>query len=63
MGVLISIYSRTKKRAMLNILLFCVGIVAVLGLTSIFFFERLRIDDFIIDGLLVYFLFFKKIKR
>ena len=117
MGVLISIYSSTKKKAMLNILPFCIGmlityyfvahvtngvysdvfiagwtafafvspllayftwmakedgvfpkiirfgIIAVSALSSIVFFDRLRVDDFIIIGLLVYYLFIKKIKR
>ena len=117
MGVLISIYSSSKKKAMLNILSFSLGmlityyfvaqvtngvysdvyiagwtafalvspllayftwmakedgafskiislgIIVVSALTSIVFFDRLRIDDFIIIGLLVYYLFFKRIKR
>lgn len=116
-GVLISIYSSSKKKAMMNILPFCigmfityyavaiitngvyskiyiigwtlfalcspilgyftwmtkekgvfpkiigVGIVLVSILSSIIFFDRLRIYDFIIDGLLIYYLFFKKVKR
>ena len=40
-----------------------VGIVAVSVLSSIVLFDRLRFYDFIIDGILIYFLFFKKIKR
>lgn len=117
LGVLISIYSRSKKAAMLNVLPFCigmlityyftafvmnyvygsvfiigwtifalfsplfayfawmtkekglfpklisVGIVLVSVLSSIVLFDRLRVYDFIIDGILIYFLFFKKIKR
>ena len=39
------------------------GIVAVSAMSSILLFDRLRIYDFIIDGILIYFLFFKKIKR
>ncbi|MGI6180936.1 MAG: hypothetical protein ACOYIE_02525 [Agathobaculum sp.] len=116
-GVLISIYSRSKKKAMLNVFLFCIGmlityyfaafmtdgvysnlfvlgwtgfalcspvfaffawmtkekgilpkiisigIVSVSLLTSVIFFDRLRFYDFIINGILVYFLFFKKVKR
>ncbi len=116
-GTIISIYSQTKKAAMLNVLLFCigmlityyfvafitkgvysgafiigwsvfavftpimayftwmtkersvcskiisVGIVAVSFLSSIVFFDRLRIYDFVINAILIYFLFFKKIKR
>ena len=116
-GTLIAIYSPTKVRAMLNVLLFClgmlltyyvtavithgvygrsfiigwtvfalcspimalltwmtkergafpkviaVGIVAVSVLSSIVMFDRLRLYDVLIDGALVYFLFFKKIDR
>lgn len=116
-GVLISIYSSSKKKAMVNILPFClgmlityyfvafvtkgvysstmiigwtifaffspilayftwltkekgifpkiisVGIVLVSVLSSILLFDRLRFYDFIIDGIMIYFLFFKKIER
>lgn len=40
-----------------------VGIIAVSVLSSVILFDRLRIYDFIIDGALIYFLFFKKIAR
>ena len=117
MGTLISIYSRTAKQAMGNVLAFCLGmlltyyfaaalshgvysmkfiigwtvfalcspimayfawltkergifakivgagIVAVSILSSILLFDRLRIYDFLIDGMLIYFLFFKKVHR
>ena len=117
MGTLISIYSKTAKHAMGNVLAFClgmlvtyyfvaalsrgvysmqfiigwtvfalcspvmaffawqtkgrgvlakiisVGIVAVSVLSSILLFDRLRIYDFLIDGTLLYFLFFKKMNR
>lgn len=117
LGVIISIYSSSKKQAMLNILPFClgmlttyyfvafitkgvystnyiigwtvfallspifayftwlskekgifpkiisVGIVMVSVLSSIILFDRLRIYDFIIDGIMIYLLFIKKIKR
>lgn len=116
-GVLISIYSDTKKKAMMNILPFCigmlityyfvafiskgvyssiyiigwtvfaflspvlayftwmtkqngifpkiisVGIVLVSILSSIILFDRLRIYDYIIDGIMIYLLFFKKVQR
>lgn len=116
-GVLISINSETKKRAMLNIFPFCIGmlityyfvafisngvysmtyiigwtifafcspimayftwiskekgvfpvviklgIIIVSVLSSIIFFDRLRVYDFVIDAMLVYVLFFRKIKR
>lgn len=39
------------------------GIVLISVLSSILLFDRLRIYDIIIDGLLVFFLFFKKIDR
>jgi len=117
LGVILSIYSSSKKQAMLNILPFClgmlityyfvafitkgvystsyiigwtvfallspifayftwlskekgifpkiisVGIVMVSVLSSIILFDRLRIYDFIIDGIMIYLLFIKKIKR
>lgn len=117
LGVLISIYSDTKKKAMINILPFCIGMlityyaVAIIShgvyskdiivgwtvfalcspvmayfawmtkekgifpkvisvgiilfsvLSSIVLFDRLRVYDYIIDALLIYFLFFKKINR
>ena len=116
-GVLISIYSKTKKKAMLNIFLFCIGmlityylmaiitkgvygktmiigwsifafcspilayftwiskekgifpiiirlgIVTISVLSSMLLFDRLRIYDFLIDGLLIYYLFIKKVNR
>ena len=116
-GVLISIYSSSKKKAMLNIFLFCIGmllayyfvaiitnevynktiiigwtifaifspilayftwltkekgvfpklisisIVIVSILSSIVLFDKLRIYDFIINGILIYYLFFKDIRR
>ena len=117
LGVLISIYSCSKKKAMLNVFSFCIGmlityyfvayitrgvystsyiigwiifalcspifayfawmtkekgllpkiisfgIILVSILSSIILFDGLRIYDFLIDGLLIYYLFFKKIKR
>lgn len=116
-GVLISIYSSSKKRAMVNILPFfigmlityyfvafitngvysdffiigwsifalcspifayftwmakekgifpkiiSIGIILISILSSIVLFDRLRVYDFIIDVLLIYYLFFKKIER
>lgn len=116
-GVIISVYSSSKKKAMINIFPFCIGmliayyivailtngvysdvyiigwtvfalaspvmayfawmtkekglfpkvisavIVAVSVLSSIVLFDRLRIYDFIIDGILIYILFLKKIER
>lgn len=117
LGTLISIYSKTKKLAMLNVLPFCIGmlityylvafitkgvyssifiigwtifalcspifayftwmtkesgifpkiisigIILVSILSTIILFNRLRIYDFVINGILIYYLFFKKIKR
>jgi len=117
LGVLISIYSKTKKSAMKNILPFCLGMlityyfvafiskgvysnIFIIGWTifafcspilaylawmtkekgvfpkiisiciilvsitsSIVLFDRLRFYDFIINGILVYYLFFKRIER
>ena len=116
-GVLISIYSKTKKKAVQNILPFCIGmlityyfvafiskgvyssifiigwtifafcspilayftwitkekgvfpkiisigIISISILSSVILFDRLRVYDFIIDGLMMYYLFFKKIER
>lgn len=116
-GVLISIYSRTKKRAILNIFPFCIGmlityyfvafitngvysnifiigwtifafcspilayftwmakeqgifskilsigIILVSILTTKILFDKLRFYDFIINGIMIYYLFFKKIER
>ena len=117
LGVLISIYSSSKKKAMLNIFPFCIGmpityyfvayitkgvysniyiigwtifalcspifayftwitkekgifpkiisigIILVSLLSSIILFDRLRIYDFIINGIMIYYLFIKKIER
>ncbi len=116
-GVIISIYSNSKRKAMINIFLFCIGmllayyfvavitngvynktiiigwfifalispilayftwmtkekgvfpkvisisIVIVSILSSVVLFDRLRFYDYIINGLLIYYLFFKDIKR
>ena len=116
-GILISIYSKTKKKAMLNIFPFCigmlityyfvafisngvysnafilgwtifafcspvlayftwmtkekgifpkiisVGIVFVSIVSTIVLFDRLRFYDFIINGIMIYYLFFKKLER
>jgi len=40
-----------------------IGIVMVSVLSSVLLFDRLRFYDFIIDALLTYFLFFKKLER
>lgn len=39
------------------------GIVAVSVMISVLLFDHLRLYDFVIDGVLIYILFFKKIKR
>lgn len=115
-GVLISIYSSSKKKAMLNILPFCIGmlmtyyfaafvtkgvysgafiaawtgfallspimayftwmtkkgvfpkiistgVVLVSFLSSVLLFDRIRIYDIIINGVMIYFLFIKKMDR
>lgn len=116
-GVLISIYSSSKKKAMLNILPFGIGmlityyitaavtkgvyseefiigwtifacclpifayftwmtkekgvfpkiislgIILVSVMSSIILFDRLRIYDIVINGIMIYYLFFKKIER
>ena len=117
LGTLISIYSKTKKMAMMNIFPFCIGmlityyivaiithgvysrsfiigwtifalcspifafftwmakekgiipkiisigIIIVCVLSSLILFDKLRIYDFLIDGLLIYYLFIKKVER
>ena len=117
LGTLISIYSKTKKMAVMNIFPFCIGmlityyivaiithgvysrsfiigwtifalcspifafftwmakekgiipkiisigIIIVCVLSSIILFDKLRIYDFLIDGLLIYYLFIKKVER
>ena len=117
LGTLISIYSKTKKMAMMNIFPFCIGmlityyivaiithgvysrsfiigwtifalcspifafftwmakekgiipkiisigIIIVCVLSSIILFDKLRIYDFLIDGLLIYYLFIKIVDR
>lgn len=52
----------TKERGAFSKVI-AVGIVAVSVLSSIVMFDRLRLYDVLIDGALVYFLFFKKIDR
>ena len=39
------------------------GIVLISILSSILLFDRLRLYDFVIDGMLAYFIFFKRIDR
>lgn len=39
------------------------GIVLVSILSSVLLFDRLRLYDFVIDGMLIYFAFFKRIDR
>lgn len=117
LGVLIAIYSPTRKQAMLNILPFCLGMLATYYLaavltrgvysklfiagwtgfallspilayvtwwtkqpgalarliavgvvlfsvgSTILLFDRLRVYDLVINGGLIYFLFFKRVKR
>lgn len=43
--------------------LISVGIVSVSILSSVLLFDKLRAYDFVIDGLMIYYLFFKKIER
>ena len=49
----------TKEKSILPKII-SIGIILVSLLTSIIFFDRLRIYDLIINGILLYFLFFKK---
>ena len=52
----------TKEKGIFPIII-SIGIILVSILSSILLFDRLRIYDFIIDVLLIYYLFFKKVKR
>ena len=52
----------TKEKGILPKII-SIGIILVSLLTSIIFFDRLRIYDLIINGILLYFLFLKKIER
>ena len=39
------------------------GIVLISILSSVLLFDRLRLYDLVIDGMLIYFVFFKRIDR
>ena len=52
----------TKERGIFPKIM-AAGIVAVAVMSSILLFDHLRMYDFIIDGVLVYFLFFQKIRQ
>ena len=52
----------TKERGVFPKII-AAGIVAVSVLSSILLFDHLRLYDFIIDGVLIYVLFFRKMKR
>ena len=52
----------TKERGVFPKII-AAGIVAVSVLSSIRLFDHLRLYDFIIDGVLIYVLFFRKMKR
>ena len=52
----------TKERGIFPKII-AAGIVAVSVMSSILLFDHLRLYDLIIDGVLIYFLFFKKVKR
>lgn len=53
---------QTKKNGILGKII-GVGVVLFSALTSVIMFDGPRFYDFVIDGLLIYFLFFKKIDR
>ena len=50
-----------KNKIIRYIITFIIILISILS--SIVLFDRLRIYDFIIDSLLIYYLFFKKIER
>ena len=52
----------TKERGVFPKII-AAGIVAVSVMSSILLFDHLRLYDFVIDGALIYFLFFQKIRR
>lgn len=52
----------TKERGVIPSVV-SMGIIAVSVLSSILLFDRLRIYDVVINGVLVYFLFIKKVDR
>ena len=52
----------TKENGITPKIISC-GIIIVSILSSIILFDRLRLYDFIIDEMLIYYLFFKKIER
>lgn len=52
----------TKEKGIFSKII-SIGIILVSVLSSIILFDKLRISDYIIDGLLFYYLFVKKINR
>ena len=40
-----------------------IGIVLVSVVSTIILFDRLRVYDFVINGIMIYYLFFRKIER
>lgn len=49
----------TRKKGLFPLII-KIGIILVSFLSSIILFERLRVYDFIINGILIYYLFFRK---
>ena len=52
----------TKKKGLFPKII-GVGIVMVSVLSSVLLFDRLRVYDIVIDGLLIYFVFFQKTNK
>lgn len=52
----------TKEKGIFSKII-SIGIILVSVLSSIILFDKLRISDYIIDGMLFYYLFVKKINR
>lgn len=60
--VLAALAWKSKEKGVFSVVI-RVGIVAVSILSSILLFHRLRIYDLVIEGILIYILFFKKVQR
>ena len=52
----------TKEKGILPKII-SLGIIIISVLSTVILFDKLRIYDFVIDGVLIYFLFFKKVAR
>ena len=60
--VMASVTWMTKQKGVLPKII-CIGIVGVSALSSVLLFDRFRIYDLLIDGCLVFFLFFADVQK